>query len=137
MEVMTCRGLADFCVYFLESILVQITFMGGLLELASLRKRVEGAFGLDLLHLGKKGEDLMKIVRVLVDEGEIDRTRVQTVIGKGATVSAGIIKLGLSERLFSSPSPKGVLRVEFSETLREHLFPRLYLDLPVLTTDVE
>ena len=73
----------------------------------------------------------MRVVRTLVDEGEIPRLRVQEVTGKAATVSAEIVKLGLKEGYFQTPSPKGPLRVSFPAKVQEFYFPQLFLDLPV------
>lgn len=125
------RGLANFCIFFLESMLDQITFMGDLLELPTLRERVKRIFQLDLLQLGKESEDLGKIVEVMLDQGQIQRREVQHITGKGATVAAKLIKRGLHEELFKSPSKKGVLQVHFATKLLDDLFPKLFLDLPV------
>jgi Fic family protein len=115
-------ALADFCVFFLETMLDQIQFMSGLLGLPALRTRVERYFQFQALHLKRYREELMRVARTLVDEGEIPRARVQEITGKAATVSVEIIKLGLEQGYFETPSPKGPLRVAF---------PELFLDLPV------
>ena len=124
-------ALAGFCEFFLETALDQIQFMSGLLDLPSLRTRVERYFQFQALHLQRYREELMRIVRALVDEGEIPRARVQVITGKGATVSAQIIKRGLEEGVFESPSPKGPLRPAFPAAVQEFYFPQLFLDLPV------
>lgn len=124
-------ALADFCVFFLETMLDQIQFMSGLLELPTLRTRVERYFQFQALHLQRYGEEIMRVARTLVDEGEIPRTRVQEITGKGATVSAEIIKLGLAEGYFDSPTPRGRLCVAFPAAVQEFYFPQLFLDLPV------
>jgi len=105
--------------------------MGGLLELPTLRERIKKTFQLELLHLGRDAEPLMKIVTALVDHGELHRKEVQEITGMGATSAARLIKKGLHEGLFSTPSPKGVLQVHFGPPLQENVFPRLFLDLPV------
>ena len=128
-------GLTNFCKFFLETILDQIQFMGGLLNLPTLRTRVERYFQIEALHLERHREELMRVVRTLVDEGEIPRTRVQEITGKRATVSAEIIKLGLQEGLIASPSPKGPLQAAFPAKILESYFPQLYIDLPVHFTD--
>lgn len=125
------EGLAMFCVFFLETILDQVRFMGDLLELPSLRTRVERHFQFEALHLRRYREELMRVARVLVDEGEIPRARVREITGKQATVSVEIIKLGLAEGYFTSPSPKGPLRVAFPPQALAGYFPKLYLDLPI------
>jgi hypothetical protein len=124
-------ALADFCVFFLETILDQIQFMSGLLGLPALRTRVERYFQFQALHLDRYREEIMRVTRTLVDEGEIPRARVQEITGKAATVSAEIIKLGLGGGYFETPSPKGPLRVTFPATVHEFYFPQLFLDLPV------
>jgi Fic family protein len=124
-------ALADFCVFFLETMLDQIQFMSGLLGLPALRTRVERYFQFEALHLDRYREELMRVARTLVDEGEIPRARVQEITGKGATVSAEIAKLGLAEGYFETPSPKGPLRVAFPAKVQDFYFPQLFLDLPV------
>jgi len=124
-------ALADFCVFFLETMLDQIQFMSGLLGLPDLRTRVERYFQFQALHLERYREELMRVARTLVDEGEIPRARVQAITGKAATVSVEIIKLGLAEGYFETPSPKGPLRVAFPAKIHEFYFPQLFLDLPV------
>jgi Fic family protein len=124
-------ALADFCVFFLETMLDQIRFMSELLGLPALRTRVERYFQFQALHLDRYREELMRVARTLVDEGEIPRARVQEITGKAATVSVEIIKLGLDEGYFETPSPKGPLRVAFPAKIHEFYFPQLFLDLPV------
>ena len=128
-------ALADFCVFFLETILDQIQFMTGLLGLPALRTRVERYFQFQALHLERYRAELMRVTGTLVDAGEIPRTRVQEITGKGATVSAEIIKLGLTEGYFETPSPKGPLRIAFPAKIHEFYFPQLFLDLPVEPAD--
>ena len=128
-------ALADFCGFFLETMLDQIQFMTGLLGLPALRIRVERYFQFQALHLERYREELMRVTGTLVDEGEIPRTRVQAITGKGATVSAEIIKLGLAEGYFETPSPKGPLRIAFPAKIHEFYFPQLFLDLPVESPD--
>lgn len=124
-------ALAAFCVFFLETMLDQIEFMSGLLDLPTLRTRVERYFQFEALHLTRYRGEIMRVVRTLVDEGEIPRTRVREITGKGATVAVEIIKLGLQEGLLATPSPKGPLRPAFPAKVHEFFFPQLFLDLAV------
>ena len=117
-------GLAAFCVFFLETMLDQVRFMGSVLDISQLRSRVERYF--QFLEGESYREAFAAIVRVLVDEGEIPRSRVREITGKGATVAAEIVRKGLEAGYFCSPTPKGVLRVAFPEQMREALFPKLY-----------
>jgi hypothetical protein len=117
-------GLGAFCVFFLETMLDQVRFMGSVLDISQLRARVERYF--QFLEGEAYRDAFAGIVRVLVDEGEIPRSRVREITGKGATVVAEIVKRGLEAGYFCSPSPKGVLRAAFPEGMREALFPKLY-----------
>ena len=125
-------GLAAFCQFFLETMLDQIQFMIGLLGLPALRTRIERYFQFETVHLKLYREELMLVVRTLIDEGEIPRTRVQKITGKGGTVAAEIIKLGLLEGLVESPSPKGPLQPGFPPKILEFYFPQLFIDMPVV-----
>ncbi len=124
-------ALADFCVFLLDTMLDQIQFMSGLLGLPALRTRVERYFQFQALHLERYREEIMRVARTLVEEGEIPRARVREITGKAATVSVEIIKLGLEHGYFDTPSPKGPLRVAFPAKIHEFYFPQLFLDLPV------
>ena len=105
--------------------------MNGLLNLANLRTRIEKYFQFQALHLRQDQEAICEIVTALAYEGAMQRERVKTVTGKGSTTAARIIKLGLSEGYFSSPSPKGVLQFALPEKTWEFYFPLLFIDLPV------
>jgi Fic family protein len=124
------RGLSRFCIFFLDTILDQVIFMGGLLNLPDLRTRIERYFTFEALHLGRRREDLIRVVKALVDEGEMPRERVSNVTGKGSTAVAEIVKLGLREGYIESPSPKGKLRLAFPEKVLPFYFPNLFVDLP-------
>jgi Fic family protein len=125
------RGLSEFCRFFLETILDQVTVMGGLLKLSDLRTRIERHFTYEALHLTKYREELMRVVRALVDEGEFARERVGEITGKGTTTAVEIIKLGLREGYIESPSAKGKLRIAFRAKVLPSYFPNLFIDLPV------
>jgi len=125
------KGLSEFCRFFLETILDQVTFMGALLKLQDLRIRIERHFAYEALHLKKYREELMRVVRALVDEGELTRERASEITGKGRTVAVEIIKLGLREGYIESPSAKGRLRIAFPAKVLPSYFPQLFIDLPV------
>jgi len=128
---LTERGLFRFCFFFLETVLDQITFMDGLLNLTDLRTRIERYFTYSALHLTKYREELMRIVKALIVDGEFPRERVIELTGKGSTTCAAIIKLGLREGCFTSPSEKGKLQVAFPANILPFYFPNLFVDLPV------
>lgn len=128
---LTDRGLADFCQFFLETMIDQVDFMSERLDLPGLRTRIERFFLFEMTHLGKDAEFLMQVVRSLLDEGEFPRARVQDITGRKETFCRRIIRLGLEEGLIESPGPKGILRIAFPVRVLDAYFPKLYLDLEV------
>ena len=52
--------------FFLETMLNQIRFMSGLLNLPALRTRVERYFRFQALHLKRYREELMRVARTLL-----------------------------------------------------------------------
>lgn len=126
---LTDRGLADFCEFFLETMIDQVAFMSDRLDLPGLRLRIERFFHLEMGHLGRDAEFLMRVVRALADEGEFARGRVQEITGRKETFCRRIIRLGLEEGLIESPGPKGVLGIAFPAKVLDGYFPKLFLDL--------
>jgi len=126
---LTDRGLADFCVFFLETMIDQVDFMSERLDLPGLRMRIERFFRFEMMHLGKDAEFLMRVIRALVDEGEFPRAHVQAVTGRKETFCRRIIRLGIEQELIESPGPKGVLRITFPAKVLDAYFPKLYLNL--------
>lgn len=125
---LTDRGLADFCVFFLETMLDQVDFMSERLDLPGLRLRIERFFQFEMTHLGKDAEFLMRVVRALADEGAFPRARVQEITGRKETFCRRIIRLGLKEGLIESPGPKSILRIAFPAKVLDGYFPKLYLE---------
>lgn len=123
------QGLAQFCSFFLDTMLDQVDFMSERLDLPGLRTRIERFFRYEMTHLGKDAEFLMRVVRALADEGEFPRARVQELTGRKETFCRRIIRLGLEEGLIESPGPKSVLRIAFPSKVLDGYFPKLYLDL--------
>ena len=129
---LTDRGLAGFCIFFLETILDQVEFMGSRLDLPGLKGRIERYFQGETGGMyGKKPEFLMRVVRALAEEGEFHRGKVQEITGRSESSCRETIKQGLAGGLFTSPSPKGVLQIAFPAKVLDSYFPKLFLDLDV------
>jgi len=77
----------------------------------------------DVVEAAKGLRDFAKANPLLVIKGG--------VLDGRAISSAEIIKLGLDEGYFETPSPKGPLLVAFPAKVHEFYFPQLFLDLPV------
>ena len=105
------RALSNFCKFFLETIIDQIKFMEGLLSLGTLMTRMELYLQREALHIRKHKEELARLLKAALVEGEIPRGRVPEIVGLKETVSREIIKLGMSERLLEAASEKGPLSI--------------------------
>jgi Fic family protein len=126
------RALAEFTIFFLQSMRDQIDFMGELLQLPTLCERVERYLQLEALHIeGKKKDRLARLLKAALVEGEIERGRTGSLVGLRETEARKIVRLALEEGLLDSPSPKGPLSLVFSSKTLNSYFPKLFQDLPV------
>lgn len=126
------RALGEFCLFLLQTMLDQIEFMAGLLQLQNLSTRIERYLQFEALKLETKSRDrLARLLKAALFEGEIERGRVGEIVGLRGTSAREIIRLALREGLLDSPSEKGPLSLVFSSKTLENYFPKLYQDLPV------
>ena len=128
------RGLADFCIFFLKTMLDQINFMTTLLDLHSLMRRMEAH--LHVAHFDwstAQREQVSRLLKAALIDGQVERGAVPLIIGRKVTSASAIIKLALEAGLIESPNAvKGTLSLRFSSSTLESYFPQLYQDLPVL-----
>jgi hypothetical protein len=126
------RALAEFTIFFLQSMREQIDFMGELLQLPTLCERIERYLQLEALHIeGKKKDRLARLLKAALVEGEIERGSTGSLVGLRETEARKIVRLALEEGLLDSPSPKGPLSLVFSSKTLNSYFPKLFQDLPV------
>jgi Fic family protein len=126
------RALGGFCLFFLRTMLDQIEFMDGLLQLNNLSTRIERHVQYGALELKTKARDrLVRLLKAALIEGEIERGRVGEIVGLRSTAAHGIIRLALHKELLDSRTEKGPLSLVFSATTLESYFPQLYQDLAV------
>ena len=125
------KGLVAFCEFFLETMLDQIRFMGELLDLQNLTRRIDSWFEREAFHIPRYREEMSRLVRALLVEGEIPRTRVLDIISKGETLTRRVIKAAVEEGVIATPSERGKLSIAFPSKVVESYFPKLFLDLPV------
>ena len=101
------RALGDFCLFLLRTMLDQIGFMAGLLELGGLCQRIERHLIFERLHLQSRiRERLARLLKATVINGEVARGSVPDLIGARETVARETIRIALAEGLVDSPTPK-------------------------------
>jgi Fic family protein len=128
------RALGEFCLFFLRTMLDQIEFMGGLLQLHNLSTRIERYLRFEALKINSKNrERLERLLKAALIEGEIDRGRVSEIVGLRGTAAREIVRLGLREGLLDSQTERGPLSLVFSSKTLESYFPQLYQPLAMET----
>jgi Fic family protein len=124
------KALLEFCTFFLEQALDQIEFMMGLLAPNELLGRIERYFKVEYAECEDKDrERLARLISELCLKGEIPRGDVPAIIGLKDSAAREIIRHALEDEIIVSPSPKGILQINFPLKVRETFFPRLFTDL--------
>jgi Fic family protein len=126
------RALADFCCFFLETVLDQIQFMSGLFQFENFAKRIDHHLRFNLLQLKKRDlERLSRLLRAVLINGELHRGQVGEVVGLSDSAARQLARLAEQQGLLTSNSPKGPLSLVFNSYTLESYFPGLYQDLPI------
>lgn len=122
---LTQRGLVAFCKFFLDRAIDQIRFMEGLLDPATLLRRIE-------IHVEEeiRAKRLMRgsfaVLREAVLAGEVERSMIPMLTGyeeRGArNVSAALVEAGM----LAATSHRAPLRLAFPSGVAERWFPNLY-----------
>ena len=124
---LTDRGLGDFCVFLLETILDQLSFMSGLLQLPVLAKRIDSYLQTVRVDFPvRTRERVSRLLRAALMEGELERGRAGEVMGMSASGARVLVRQAVDEGLLDSPSEKGPLSLVFSAETLESYFPNLY-----------
>ena len=119
------RYLGEFCQFFLGTATDQIEFMQELLSLEGMLNRIVG--------YGERRESALElpggsalVLREIFLRGEVARGEVARIIGASPRTAQKVTGALLAERLVTSGSPKGPLRMGFPSDAAGHYFPNLY-----------
>jgi Fic family protein len=124
------RALGEFCLFILRTMLDQIDFMAGLLQLKNLSTRIERHLQFEIPALKPKTRDrLARLLKAALTEGAVERGRVGEIVGLRGTAAREIIRMALKEELLDSQTEKGPLLLLFTAKTLESYFPQLYQDL--------
>jgi hypothetical protein len=119
------RYLVEFCEFFLGAAVAQVEFMHGLLALDAMLNRIAGyAERRESANELRRGSAL--VLRELFLRGEIARGDVPRIVGASPRTGQKVTAELLSQRLVSSTSPKGPLRLGFPADAAGYYFPNLY-----------
>ena len=119
------QGLAEFCVFFLETMLDQIRFIDSCLDFDALsdRIRIHVAFG---PSTRKHGGPINLLVREALTRGEFPRGEAGRIIGKSQRTGQTILGIALKSGLLTSTTEKSPVRIAFPMAAMEAYFPSLF-----------
>ena len=119
------RYLGEFCQFFLGTAADQVEFMEGLLSLDGILNRISGYAGRrESAKTLPRGS--ANVLREIFLRGEIARGDVPRIIGASPRTAQKVTGELLSQRLVTSISPKGPLRLGFPADAAGEYFPNLY-----------
>lgn len=119
------RALAGFCRYFLELALDQIGFMGELLELDRLERRISGWIE-QRASAREIRSEAAHLLREVLLRGEVARGEAGRVTGLPERTARVIVRQLVDEGLLTSATPKSALRLALPSHAVAYWFPRLY-----------
>ncbi len=122
-------GLVTFCIFFLETCLDQIAFMGHILDLQGLMDRIHGYVTLrgqkmipTLPPLKAEARHLLREALLL---GQFARGESARVTGLPERTARMLVSQMVKERLLISDTPKGPLQLGLPAHAAEYYFPDL------------
>lgn len=119
------KYLGEFCRFFLGVAADQVEFMHELLALDGMLKRISG-YGERRESAKELPRGSAAVLREIFLRGEIARGEVARIVGASPRTAQKVIADLLAQRLVTSNSPKGSLRLGFPADAAGHYFPNLY-----------
>jgi Fic family protein len=119
------KYLGEFCRFFLAVAADQVEFMHELLALDGMLNRISG-YGERRESAKELPRGSAAVLRELFLRGEIARGETARIIGASPRTAQKVIGELLAQRLVTSASPKGPLRLGFPADAAGHYFPNLY-----------
>ncbi len=127
---LTDKGLLAFCDYMLNTAIDQVDYMSGLLDLAALRKRIDGYIqARNDYRVNGMDKELKPVAGLVLHTafiyGEIDRSRAVELCGMPERSASRLLSQLKSDGLLSETSSKSPLRWEIPEHAEPWYFPDL------------
>lgn len=122
---LSSKGLAEFCVFFLETCVDQVDYMHSIIEPSELSRRME-LFCADEMHGGRLPKGAWPILREVLFAGEMERGRAAAITGYQERQARTILNALVKANLLVSDTPKSSVRLNFPLDVIERWFPKLY-----------
>jgi Fic family protein len=123
---LSAECLANFCEFFLDTILDQIKFMSSVLEYDGLKHRIENYVFRNNIF-GKHNEQGKHLLLEALHEGEYQRGEAMRLTGFAETVARELLQIALNRELLASDGPRSPVRLGFPNEVLEDYFPKLFM----------
>ena len=123
------RALADFCLFFLSTMLDQVQFIRACLDFDTFTDRLRKHVQLSR-QFGKAGDAVWLLLREAWVRGAFARGNAAAVINASERTARNVLKAALASGVLAADTERGPVRLGFPPEFVEDLFPRLYAPGP-------
>lgn len=122
------EGLAAWIDYVLDICLDQVRFMGGLLDISAMERRIAACliFEEETLRSGVRRESLRPLHYLFLSGGELERGEFKTMTGLGQRTAGSALAALLERGLLKSDTPQGKVRFGLPLHALRFYFPALW-----------
>lgn len=122
------QGLAAWIDYVLDICLDQVRFMGGLLDISAMERRIAACliFEEETLRSGVRRESLRPLHYLFLSGGELERGEFKTMTGLGQRTAGSALAALLERGLLKSDTPQGKVRFGLPLHALRFYFPALW-----------
>lgn len=122
---LTQRGLVAFCKFFLDQSVDQIRFMSGLLDLETLRRRIEVHIE-EEIRAKRLPRGSFAVLREALIAGEVQRSQIPSLTGYEERSARNVTAALVDRGMLTASSHRAPLRLAFPAEVAERWFPNLY-----------
>ena len=120
------RALRDFCEFTLRTMVDQIAFMEGLLELDGLERRIGHYVHVAEPAVAKEADRVFLLLREALVRGQFARGEAGRIVGASEHTGRDILGLAVDAGLLVSISPKAPVRLALPSKVLDSYFPQLF-----------
>lgn len=122
------QGLVAWIDYVLDICLDQVRFMGGLLDISAMERRIAACliFEEETLRSGVRRESLRPLHYLFLSGGELERGEFKTMTGLGQRTAGSALAALLERGLLKSDTPQGKVRFGLPLHALRFYFPALW-----------
>lgn len=117
------KALIEFCEWFLQICVDQISFMQGLFQFETLQRRLRSYVEAQ----PKLKPETIRLLEEALVRGEIPRGEVARVAGLPERTARRVLAEALGDGILTSDTPKAPVRLSFPSHTHEIVFPKLFI----------